>query len=233
MEKVEDNKGHRERIRKRFYNNEIENFEEYEILELLLTYCIPRKDTKPIAKELLRRFKDLKSVFKADRFELLSIEGIGDKAALFLQLLGNLENKVQKSKIFGKEMDSEKGLKILNKDDLLKYLKEKIGYDGVERFYVIYLSSSNKILELEENSSGTLDRSVVYPREIYKNVISLRAKSIILAHNHPSGNITPSKSDIELTNEISKGLKNFGALLIEHIIITKNSYFSFLEEGLI
>ena len=90
MEKVEDNKGHRERIRKRFYNNEIENFEEYEILELLLTYCIPRKDTKPIAKELLRRFKDLKSVFKADRFELLSIEGIGDKAALFLQLLGNL-----------------------------------------------------------------------------------------------------------------------------------------------
>ena len=106
-------------------------------------------------------------------------------------------------------------------------------YEEIEKFYVIYLSSSNEVIEFEENSTGTLDRSSVYPREIYKRVISLNAKSIILAHNHPSDNITPSKSDIELTNEIAKGLKNFGALLIEHIIITKNSYFSFLEEGLI
>ena len=98
---------------------------------------------------------------------------------------------------------------------------------------MIYLSSSNEVIEFEENSVGTLDRSSVYPREIYKKIINLNAKSVILAHNHPSDNITPSKSDIELTNEIAKGLKNFGALLIEHIIITRNSYFSFLEEGLI
>jgi len=119
------------------------------------------------------------------------------------------------------------------KDILLKYLRNKIGYEEIEKFYVLYLSSSNEVIEFEENSVGTLDRSSVYPREIYKKIINLNAKSIILAHNHPSDNITPSKCDIELTNEIAKGLKNFGALLIEHIIITKNSYFSFLEEGLI
>ena len=98
---------------------------------------------------------------------------------------------------------------------------------------MIYLSSSNEVIKFEIASEGTLDRSSVYFREIYKKVIQHEAKSIIIAHNHPSGNITPSKSDIELTNEIAKGLKNFGAMLIEHIIITKNSYFSFLEEGLI
>ena len=132
-----------------------------------------------------------------------------------------------------KKLINKETLKISNKDILLKYLRNKIGYEEIEKFYVIYLSSSNEVIEFEENSAGTLDRSSVYPREIYKRVINLNAKSIILAHNHPSDNITPSKSDIELTNEIAKGLKNFGALLIEHIIITKNSYFSFLEEGLI
>ena len=123
--------------------------------------------------------------------------------------------------------------KITNKEGLLKYLRNKIAYEDIEKFYVIYLSSSNEVLDFVESSSGTLDRSSVYPREIYAKVIELKAKSIIIAHNHPSDNSTPSKSDIELTNEIAKGLKNFGALLIEHIIITKNSYFSFLEEGLI
>jgi|GEM_PF-124162 len=116
---------------------------------------------------------------------------------------------------------------------IIKNGQKEISNEEIEKFYVLYLSSSNEVIEFEENSVGTLDRSSVYPREIYKKIINLNAKSVILAHNHPSDNITPSKCDIELTNEIAKGLKNFGALLIEHIIITKNSYFSFLEEGLI
>ena len=229
-----DNKGHRKRIRERFYNNEIEHFDEYEILELLLTYCIPRKNTKVIAKELLRRYKTLKSVFKAEKVELCTVEGIGDNTALFLTLLGKLETKRVKDEIYKGEMDpKENSFKILNKEKLLEYLKDKIGYNGIEKFYVIYLSSSNEVLDLRETSSGTLDRSSVYFREIYKNVIKLRAKSVIIAHNHPSGNITPSKSDIQLTNELAKGLKNFDATLIEHIIISKDTHFSFLAEGLI
>ena len=228
-----DNQGHRERIREKFLNNGIDGFAEYEILELLLTYCIPRKDTKPIAKELLNKFKSLDNVFKASFDKLSAIDGLGKNTIAFLKLMGDLPSIIYKDELKNKKLVDKETLKILNKDILLKYLRNKIGYEEIEKFYVLYLSSSNEVIKFEENSVGTLDRSSVYPREIYKKVINLNAKSLILVHNHPSDNITPSKSDIELTNEIAKGLKNFGALLIEHIIITKNSYFSFLEEGLI
>lgn len=228
-----DNQGHRERIKEKFLKNGIDGFAEYEILELLLTYCIPRKDTKPIAKELLNKFKSLDNVFKADFDKLSAIDGLGKNSIAFLKLIGDLPSIIYKDELKNKKLVDKETLKISNKDILLKYLRNKIGYEEIEKFYVLYLSSSNEVIEFEENSVGTLDRSSVYPREIYKKIINLNAKSVILAHNHPSDNITPSKCDIELTNEIAKGLKNFGALLIEHIIITKNSYFSFLEEGLI
>ena len=228
-----DSQGHRERIKEKFLKNGIDGFAEYEILELLLTYCIPRKDTKPIAKELLNKFKSLDNVFKADLDKLSAIDGLGKNSIAFLKLIGDLPSIIYKDELKNKKLIEKETLKISNKDILLKYLRNKIGYEEIEKFYVLYLSSSNEVIEFEENSVGTLDRSSVYPREIYKKIINLNAKSVILAHNHPSDNITPSKCDIELTNEIAKGLKNFGALLIEHIIITKNSYFSFLEEGLI
>jgi len=228
-----DSQGHRERIKEKFLKNGIDGFAEYEILELLLTYCIPRKDTKPIAKELLNKFKSLDNIFKADFDKLSAIDGLGKNSIVFLKLMGDLPSIIYKDELKNKKLVDKETLKISNKDVLLKYLRNKIGYEEIEKFYVLYLSSSNEVIEFEENSVGTLDRSSVYPREIYKKIINLNAKSVILAHNHPSDNITPSKCDIELTNEIAKGLKNFGALLIEHIIITKNSYFSFLEEGLI
>ena len=228
-----DSQGHRERIKEKFLKNGIDGFAEYEILELLLTYCIPRKYTKPIAKELLNKFKSLDNVFKADFDKLSAIDGLGKNSIAFLKLIGDLPSIIYKDELKNKKLVDKETLKISNKDILLKYLRNKIGYEEIEKFYVLYLSSSNEVIEFEENSVGTLDRSSVYPREIYKKIINLNAKSVILAHNHPSDNITPSKCDIELTNEIAKGLKNFGALLIEHIIITKNSYFSFLEEGLI
>ena len=228
-----DSQGHRERIKEKFLKNGIDGFAEYEILELLLTYCIPRKDTKPMAKDLLNKFKSLDNVFKADFDKLSAIDGLGKNSIVFLKLIGDLPSIIYKDELKNKKLIDKDTIKILNKDILLKYLRNKIGYEEIEKFYVLYLSSSNEVIEFEENSVGTLDRSSVYPREIYKKIINLNAKSVILAHNHPSDNITPSKCDIELTNEIAKGLKNFGALLIEHIIVTKNSYFSFLEEGLI
>ena len=228
-----DSQGHRERIKEKFLKNGIDGFAEYEILELLLTYCIPRKDTKPIAKELLNKFKSLDNVFKADLDKLSAIDGLGKNTVTFLKLIGDLPSIIYKDELKNKKLVDKETLKISNKDVLLKYLRNKIGYEEIEKFYVLYLSSSNEVIEFEDNSVVTLESSSVYPREIYKKIINLNAKSVILAHNHPSDNITPSKCDIELTNEIAKGLKNFGALLIEHIIITKNSYFSFLEEGLI
>ena len=200
---------------------------------MLLFYVIPRRDTKAIAKELIAKFKTLANVLKADNKELKTINGLGDVAITFLKMMGALPEKIYEDKLKNEKIIKDDTNKITNKEILLNFLRNKIGYENVEKFYVIYLSSSNEVLAFEESSSGTLDRSSIYPREIYKRVIMENAKSIIIAHNHPSGNISPSKCDIDITNEIAKGLKNFGALLIEHIIITRDSYFSFLEEGLI
>ena len=222
-------KGHRERIRKRFLDKGIHSFSDYEILEFLLFYCNAQGDTKPIAKAILKKFKSLNRVFKADVKELETVEGVGPISAILIKFVGELLTE-----LYGENLKIEtKADKITDKEALLKFLRNKIGYEDVEKFYVIYLSSSNEVIAFEESSSGTLDRSSIYPREIYKRVIMENAKSIIIAHNHPSGNTCPSKCDIDITNEIAKGLKNFGALLLEHIIITRDSYFSFLEEGLI
>ena len=233
-EKTKNNaKGHRERVRKKFLENGFNGLEDYEVLELLLFYVIPRKDTKAIAKELIKRFKTLANVLKADTLELKTIDGLGDVAITFLKMMGALPEKIYEDKLKNQKLIKDDKNKITDKEVLLSFLRNKIGYEDVEKFYVIYLSSSNEVIAFEESSSGTLDRSSIYPREIYKRVIMENAKSIIIAHNHPSGNISPSKCDIDITNEIAKGLKNFGALLLEHIIITRDSYFSFLEEGLI
>ena len=222
-------KGHRERIRKKFIDKGIHSFSDYEILEFLLFYCNAQGDTKPIAKAILKEFKSLNRVFKADVKELKTVEGVGPISAILIKFVGELLTE-----LYGENLKIEtKADKITDKEALLKFLRNKIGYEDVEKFYVIYLSSSNEVIAFEESSSGTLDRSSIYPREIYKRVIMENAKSIIIAHNHPSGNTCPSKCDIDITNEIAKGLKNFGSLLIEHIIITRDSYFSFLEEGLV
>ena len=233
-EKTKNNaKGHRERVRKKFLENGFNGLEDYEVLELLLFYVIPRKDTKAIAKELIKRFKTLANILKADTLELKTINGLGDVAITFLKMMGALPEKIYEDKLKNQKLIKDDKNKITDKEVLLSFLRNKIGYEDVEKFYVIYLSSSNEVIAFEESSSGTLDRSSIYPREIYKRVIMENAKSIIIAHNHPSGNTCPSKCDIDITNEIAKGLKNFGALLLEHIIITRDSYFSFLEEGLI
>ncbi|WP_314327403.1 DNA repair protein RadC [Fusobacterium pseudoperiodonticum] len=233
-EKTKNNaKGHRERVRKKFLENGFNGLEDYEVLELLLFYVIPRKDTKAIAKELIKKFKTLANVLKADTLELKTVNGLGDVAITFLKMMGALPEKIYEDKLKNQKLIKDDKNKITDKEVLLSFLRNKIGYEDVEKFYVIYLSSSNEVIAFEESSSGTLDRSSIYPREIYKRVIMENAKSIIIAHNHPSGNTCPSKCDIDITNEIAKGLKNFGALLLEHIIITRDSYFSFLEEGLI
>ena len=233
-EKTKNNaKGHRERVRKKFLENGFNGLEDYEVLELLLFYVIPRKDTKAIAKELIKKFKTLANVLKADTLELKTINGLGDVAITFLKMIGALPARIYKDELKNQKLIKDDRNKITDKEVLLSFLRNKIGYEDVEKFYVVYLSSSNEVIAFEESSSGTLDRSSIYPREIYKRVIMENAKSIIIAHNHPSGNTCPSKCDIDITNEIAKGLKNFGALLIEHIIITRDSYFSFLEEGLI
>lgn len=220
--------GHRKRIREKYLENSIHILFDYEILELLLSYAIPRKDTKNLAKELLKKFGSIEKILNSDKEELKKVEGLGEASITFLKLIGELPTIFYENKLKNNDV-----ITIKNKENLLKFLRSKIAYEKIEKFYVLYLSNSNELIACEEKSSGTLDKSTVYPREIYRDVIKYNAKAIILAHNHPSGNINPSKSDMDITKEIAEGLKNFDALLLEHIIITENSYFSFLEEGLI
>lgn len=220
--------GHRERLRKRYIKSGLEGFNDYEILELLLTYSIARKDVKPIAKELIEKFGTIDEIVKSDIKSLLEVDGIGEGSAVFLKLIGDIALTLYREKIEDKDI-----LTIKSKNILLSYLRGEIGYSPREEFKILFLDTSNKLIASETLFSGTIDKSAIYPREIVERVIKNRAKSVIFAHNHPSGSISPSKKDIELTQYMYDSLKLLEIRLLDHIIVTKNSYFSFLEEGLI
>ena len=221
-------KGHRERLRKRYIKSGLEGFNDYEVLELLLTYSIARKDVKPIAKELIEKFGTIDEIAKSDIKSLLEVDGIGEGSAVFLKLIGDVALTLYREKIEDKDI-----LTIKSKNILLSYLRGEIGHSPREEFKILFLDISNKLIASETLFSGTIDKSAIYPREIVERVIKNRAKSVIFAHNHPSGNISPSKKDIELTQYMYDSLKLLEIRLLDHIIVTKNSYFSFLEEGLI
>lgn len=220
--------GHRERLRKKYIKSGLEGFNDYEVLELLLTYSIARKDVKPIAKKLIEKFGTIDEIAKSDIKSLLEVDGIGEGSAVFLKLIGDIALTLYREKIENRDI-----LTIKSKNSLLSYLRGEIGYSSREEFKILLLDSSNNLLSSETLFYGTIDKSAIYPREIVERVIKNRAKSVIFAHNHPSGNISPSKKDIELTQYMYDSLKLLEIRLLDHIIITKNSYFSFLEEGLI
>ena len=146
-EKTKNNaKGHRERVRRKFLENGFNGFEDYEVLELLLFYVIPRRDTKAIAKELIAKFKTLANVLKADNKELKTINGLGDVAITFLKMMGALPEKIYEDKLKNEKIIKDDTNKITNKEILLNFLRNKIGYENVEKFYVIYLSGIMKVL---------------------------------------------------------------------------------------
>lgn len=219
--------GHRDRLRKKYLQGGYLAFHEYEILEMFLTYAIPRRDTKPIAKELLERFGNLDGVVSATLDELSQVSGIKENSAIFLKLLGDLSKNLYKG-----EMKRE-GVQLKDKSSLLRYLRSEIGFSNREEFRVIFLNNYNMLVGSETLFVGTIDKSAVYPREIVEKVLEYRAKGIIFAHNHPSGNLRPSKQDIAITEHMQEVLEMLDIKLLEHIIITKDGYFSFLEEGLI
>lgn len=219
--------GHRERLRKKYLQGGYFAFHEYEVLELLLTYVIPRKDTKPTAKDLIEKFGSLDGVVTADIEELCDISGIKENSAIFLKLLGDLSKNLYKGEI------KKEGIQLRDKNSLIRYLRSEIGFSSREEFRVIFLNNYNMLVGSETLFTGTIDKSAVYPREIVEKVLYYKAKGIIFAHNHPSGNLRPSKQDIQITEHMQEVLDLIDVKLLEHIIITQDGYFSFLEEGLI
>lgn len=220
--------GHRERLREKYARSGYCSLHDYEQLELILTYIIPRKDVKPIAKEMIERFGSLDEIIKTPMKKLEEIRGLGEKAALFFNIIGDIA-KIS----FEERAKREDVTTISGTEDLLKYLRNDIGYSKIEEFKVIFLNNSNNLIEVESISRGTIDKSPVYPREVVEKVIYYKAKSIILYHNHPSGSLKPSRADIEITLKLRKILKILDIRILDHIILTRDSHYSFLEEGII
>lgn len=220
--------GHRKRLRERYLKLGYKGLEEYEFLELILTYSIKMKDCKGLAKKLLERFKNISGVLNASIEELEEIEGIGKETAIYLKVLNDIFLNENFRKTKKKDILSIKG-----KRDLIEYLKTDMGDIKNEEFKIIYLNNDNKVVCDEVIFKGTINRSVIYPRKIMERVINTKARGVIFVHNHPSGNLTPSKKDIEITLEMQELLEKIDVKLLDHIIVSEDDYYSFQENGMI
>lgn len=218
-------KDHRQRLKKKFSESGIDAFHDYEVLELLLSYAIPQKDVKPLAKDLLKKFGTLKGVMDAERQDLENTTGIGTHSAVLIMLVKEMGTLYLKEKAKGKPQ-------ITCTKELIDYCKVKMGGLKDEQFHVIYLDAQNKIIEIETVQEGIVNQAVVYPRKVLENALMQKASAIILVHNHPSGYIKPSEADIRLTKTIQETAKILDILVHDHVIIGENRFFSFREEGL-
>ncbi|WP_458097569.1 RadC family protein [Roseomonas sp. WA12] len=218
--------GHRKRLRDKLLRAGPDALADYELLEMLLFLALPRVDTKPHAKRLMARFGTFARTVTAPEPELRAVEGIGDAAIAALRLaraaaLRLLAEEAREQPILG---DGER---------LLAYLTAALAHERVEGFRVLFLDSRNRLLADEAQSRGTVNHTPVYPREVVKRALELGATAIILVHNHPSGDPTPSTADIGMTTEMRRAADTLGIALHDHIIIGNGRHLSFRREGLL
>jgi DNA repair protein RadC len=216
------NHGHRKRLRDKFLRSGLSGFNDYEILEMLLTYSIPLKDVKPIAKALILKFDSISEVLDADINELKVIDGIGDMSAVLIKLVKDIKTEYHADKL--KAMES-----ISASSDVYDFALEKLVGCKDEKFMAIYLNSKNKILDYEITAEGTVTQARVYPRKIIRKALEVNAAGLIVVHNHPSGETNPSKNDIELTKVLNQLCDAMDIRLLDHIIVGKTGYKSCLN----
>jgi len=214
-------KGHRARLRKKFLSCGLTALHDYETLEMLLTFVIPRRDVKPIAKALLLQFKELHAVFDASSKELQQVKGIGENAAVLFVFLRELCNGYLESKAFGTDF-------VHAPTSVIDYARMKVGGEQNEFFMVLYLNTKNHVIDYD-CQEGTINRAAVYPRNILRRCLDIHAAAIILVHNHPSGLCEPSPADRRLTDSIKKVVDTVEIKLLDHIIVSKAGYSSFAE----
>ncbi len=224
--KEKHNQGHRERLRKKFLNAGIEGLHDYEAIELLLTFAVPRKDVKPIAKQLLKKFKNISGLLDASHEELRSVAGIAESSTVIISLVKELCGEYLADKM--KECD------VLSSPEAVRdFARMKMAGMRDEAFMVIYLNTKNHVNNYEMICEGTVDHAVIYPRKIVKKALAYDASGLILIHNHPSGMCEPSKEDISLTEMIKDTVKTLNIRLLDHIIVGKSGYFSFVEKDIL
>ncbi len=218
--------GHRERLKKRLLESKRGTVATYELLEVLLFFVKPRSDVKPLAKELLNDFGSLFQILRANPEDLLSIKGIGESALYIFRCVQEILERALQEQI-------KDGPIINNWKKLINYLRYSIGHAPIEQTRILYLNSKLMLLNDDLQDVGTINNTPLYVREIIKRCLTLGATSLIIAHNHPSRNTKPSKEDIYVTHQIAQACKNIGVEVVDHIIISGNSDFSFKSEGIL
>ncbi|MEX6633863.1 RadC family protein [Hyphococcus lacteus] len=227
-ETVENNHaaGHRERLRARFRKAGVDGVQDYELLELILFRAIPRRDVKPLAKQLIATFGGFPQVIAAPIERLTEIKGVSENVAQELKIVQASALKLAQARVLNRPV-------ISSWNDLLSYCRAAMADEKTELFRILFLDKKNILIADEVQQRGTIDHTPVYPREVVKRALELGASSIILVHNHPSGDPTPSRADIDMTNLIIKAAGALNIRVHDHLVIGHKHHASFKSLGLI
>lgn len=215
---------HRKRLRARFMQGGAEAMPDYELLELVLFRAIPRRDVKPLAKQLLMEFGDFNAVLAAPSARLTALPGVGESVIQELRIVAAAAERMARARVLDRAV-------IASWDALLHYCRTCMAHRETEQFRVLYLDRKNILIADEQQASGTVDHVPVYPREVVKRGLELSASALILVHNHPSGDPTPSEADILMTQQIVDAAAVLGLTVHDHLVIGKGREFSFRAEG--
>jgi DNA repair protein RadC len=218
--------GHRERLRKRFRDGGPDALPDYELLELVLFRAMPRRDTKPLAKAILARFGTFAEAMNAPEDLLLEVPGLGEAAATEIKLIRAAALRLMQGEVLERPVLS-------SWQQVLDYCRAAMGFEAKEQFRILFLDKRNQMIADEVQQQGTVDHTPVYVREVVKRALELSATAIVLVHNHPSGDPTPSRADIEMTKQIVDAAKPLGVVIHDHIIVGKQGHVSFRGLGLI
>lgn len=218
--------GHRERVRQRLLTAGPDSLADHELLELVLFLAIPRRDTKPIARALLARFGSFANAIAAPLNDLRAVEGIGEAGAAALKTVQAAALRLARAEVIDRPV-------LNNWDRLMDYLNAVLARERTEQFRILFLDTRNRLLADEAQSRGTVNHTPVYPREVVKRALELHATAILLVHNHPSGDPTPSSDDIAMTRDIREAAKALSIVVHDHVIVGNGRWTSFRREGLL
>ena len=218
--------GHRERLRQRFLAGGPDSMPDYELMELVLFAAIPRRDVKPLAKALITRFGSFAEAIAAPRKRILEVEGMSDGVATQLKILEAAALRLSQTRVLGRPVLSSWAA-------LIDYCAAAMARSPTEEFRVLFLDRKNALIADEVQSTGTIDHTPVYPREIVKRALELGASAVILAHNHPSGDPTPSRADISMTRDVADAAKALRIAVHDHVIVGRSGHTSFKALGLL
>jgi DNA repair protein RadC len=218
--------GHRERLRERFREAGPESLPDYELLEMVLFRAVKRGDTKPLAKTLIAKFGSFAEVISAAPERLMEVDGVGEATTTELKLIGAAALRLMRGGIINRPLLS-------SWNAILEYCRASMAFQDKEQFRILFLDKKNQLIADEVQQVGTVDHTPVYTREVMKRALELSASAIILAHNHPSGDPTPSIADIDMTRRIIDAGMRLGITVHDHVIVGRNGHTSFKSSKLI